>query len=203
MEYDLGAMPSSDAYRLLTTLVVPRPIAWVTSIDPDGVVNAAPFSFFNLLGSDPPLIALGISNRRSGHPKDTAANIESAGVFVINLVDEATAEAMNITAVEFPAGVSEITEAKLTLAPSVRVAVPRIAESPVHLECRHLETARPGNNRVIFGEILHVHLRDGESPQSVRQIGRMGGGGGYVRTTDRFDMPRIPLADWEARRSQG
>ncbi|GAB4464333.1 MAG: flavin reductase family protein [Armatimonadaceae bacterium] len=201
MEYDLTQMPSSDGYRLLTSLIVPRPIAWVSSISEEGVVNAAPYSFFNILGSNPPIVAIGVGNRKEGDPKDTAANILFAGEFVVNLVDEATAEAMNITAIEFPAEAGELAEAGLTAAPSSAIRVPRIAESPVNLECRLAEVVQIGANRVLFGEILHVHVRDGETPETLRQIGRMGGGGGYTRTTDRFQMPRIPLSEWQHRPS--
>jgi flavin reductase (DIM6/NTAB) family NADH-FMN oxidoreductase RutF len=199
VEYSLTQMDSSEGYRLLTSLVVPRPIAWITSLSAEGVVNAAPYSFFNLLGSNPPIVAIGVGNRKAGIPKDTASNIEQLGEFVVNLVDEATAEAMNITAIEFPEGVSELTEAQLTTVPSAVVQVPRIGESPVNLECRLAEIVQIGGNRVIFGEVVHIAVRDGETPETLRPIGRMGGGGGYVRTTDRFQMPRIPFERWEPR----
>ena len=199
MEYPLSELSPLDAYRLLTRLVVPRPIAWVTSVNSEGVVNAAPFSFFNLLGSNPPIVGIGVGDRGLGNPKDTARNIRERCEFVVNLVDEATTEAMNITAIEFPHGVSELTEAGLTSAASVAVSTPRIAESPVHLECRLAEIVTIGANRIILGEVVHVGLRDGETPESLRLIARMGGGGGYVKTTDRFDLPRITLSQWQER----
>jgi flavin reductase (DIM6/NTAB) family NADH-FMN oxidoreductase RutF len=201
VEYDLSVMPSSDAYRLLTTLIVPRPIALVTSVNAEGVVNAAPFSFFNMIGSNPPVVAIGVGNRRSGEPKDTAANIARTGEFVVHIVDEAIAERMNITAIEFPAEVSEVPQAGFTLVPSAKVGVPRLEEAPVHLECRLAQYVTIGANHIILGEILHIHIRDGETPDTLRQIARMGGGGGYVRTTDRFQMPRITLAEWNERNS--
>ena len=100
MEYDLSQMTPIEGYRLLTSLVVPRPIAWVTSVDTEGRVNVAPFSFFNMLGSDPPIVAIGVGIRRSGEPKDTAANIMATGAFVVNLVDESLAEALGIPVAE-------------------------------------------------------------------------------------------------------
>ncbi len=201
VEYDLSVMPSSDAYRLLTTLIVPRPIALVTSVNEEGVVNAAPFSFFNMIGSNPPVVAIGVGNKRSGEPKDTAANIARTGEFVVQLVDEAIAERMNITAVEFPADISEVTRAGFTLAGSIKVATPRLQEAPVHLECRLAQYVTIGTNNIVLGEIVHIHVRDSETPDTLRQIARMGGGGGYVRTTDRFQMPRITLAEWNERNS--
>lgn len=192
-------MPSSDAYRLLTALIVPRPIALVTSVGETGVVNAAPFSFFNMMGSNPPIVAIGVGNRRSGEAKDTAANIARNGEFVVQIVDEAIAEQMNITAIEFPAETSEVIPAGFTLVPSAKVNVPRLAEAPVHMECRLAQSVTIGTNHVILGEIVHVHVRDGETPDTLQQIARMGGGGGYVRTTDRFQMPRTTLAEWNER----
>jgi flavin reductase (DIM6/NTAB) family NADH-FMN oxidoreductase RutF len=199
VEYDLGAMPSNDAYRLLTGLIVPRPIALVTSVGASGVVNAAPFSFFNMVGSNPPIVAVGVGNKRSGEPKDTAANVARTGEFIVQIVDEAIADRMNITAIEFPAEVSEPLQAGFTLTDGVRVAVPRLQEAPVHLECRLAQYVTIGDNHILLGEVVHVHVRDGETPDTLRQIARMGGGGGYLRTTDRFQMPRITLTEWSAR----
>lgn len=203
MEFDLGAMSSGDGYRLLTSVIVPRPIAWVTSLGEEGAVNAAPFSFFNLLGSDPPVVGIGVGNRKDGLPKDTAHNIELSGDFVVNLVDEENAERMNVTAIDFPRGVSEIQEAHLSLTPSLAVTTPRITQSPIHLECRHVQTLEIGRNRILLGEVVHVHVRvellDGNGrPRTgdLRLIGRMHGGGWYARTSDLFDLPRLNLAEW-------
>jgi flavin reductase (DIM6/NTAB) family NADH-FMN oxidoreductase RutF len=199
MEYDLSALSSRDAYVLLTRLVVPRPIAWVTSLDAEGVVNAAPFSFFNLLGSDPLTVAIGVGGKRDGEAKDTARNIERSGEFVINLVDEVNAEAMNITAVEFPHGVSELQAAGLTPTASAKIAVPRIEGAPAALECRLEKIVTVGGNRILLGVVVYVALREGEMPETLQLIARMGGGGGYVRTTDRFDLPRITVEQWQNR----
>src|SRR5208282_2630373 len=135
MEFDLEGKYADRAYALLASLVTPRPIAWVTSLSPDGVVNAAPFSFFNLLGANPPILGFCPGDRDDGTPKDTARNIRLSHEFVVNLVDEQLAEAMNKTAASLPYGVSEITSAGLSTAPSSVVKPPRIAESPASLEC--------------------------------------------------------------------
>ena len=127
-------------YKILCSLVIPRPIALVTSISGDSVVNAAPFSFFNVFGDTPPIIALGLQRRPERTLKDTAANIHATGEFVVNLVDEALAEAMNITAIDFPPQESEIAAANLALAPSTDVKVPRIASAPAALECQWVDS---------------------------------------------------------------
>jgi flavin reductase (DIM6/NTAB) family NADH-FMN oxidoreductase RutF len=204
LNFDLQKTDGSDAYRLLASVVVPRPIALVTSRDAEGRVNAAPFSFFNLMGSDPPVVALGIGDREPGRPKDTRANIERTGEFVINLVDERLAEAMNICGIDFPATVDEMTEAGLTQAACPSVSVPRIAESPVGIGCRLHSIVEVGRNRIVLAEAVSLFLRDEfYSPDDRRVdtkrlhlIGRMHGGGWYARTTDLFEMPRIRREDW-------
>lgn len=210
MDLDFSKLKPRERYKLLISLVVPRPIAWVTSLNPDGSVNAAPFSFFNAMGSDPPILALGIGNHDRTRPKDTAANIKQSGFFVVNLVSEDLAEAMNITAVEFPEGVSEVKAAGLELAPSVHVLVPRIAQAPAAFECRLHSVLEIGRNRILIGEVLGAYVRDEfvSDPEklyvdsgALRLMGRMGGRGGYVRTSDRFEMPRKSLADWQAEQS--
>src|SRR3712207_4258281 len=123
-----------ERYKLLCATIIPRPIALVTSVDANGVANAAPFSFFNVFSEEPPLIVLGLQHKPQAAPKDTTRNIGETGVFVVNLVDEALAEGMNMCAVDFPPEVSEIDAAGLTLLPGVGVAVPRIAEAPFALE---------------------------------------------------------------------
>ncbi len=207
MEFDLQGADKSRAYQLLAGVVVPRPIALVTTLGENGLVNAAPFSYFNLVGSDPPAVAISIAAREAGVQKDSLANIEASGEFVVNLVSEALAPAMNVCAIDFPPGVSEPNEAGLALLPSACVAAPRLAASPVQLECRLHQVIEMGGNRIVLGEVVFLHVRDEfVDPEQKRihaealgLIGRMHGGGWYARTTDLFEMPRIPYSEWQAK----
>src|SRR6478735_248319 len=160
MELDLVGEHAGRAYTLLASLVTPRPIAWVTTLNPDGTVNAAPFSFFNVLGAEPPIVGFCPGDRDDGTPKDSARNIRFSHEFVVNLVDEALAEAMNLTAASLPYGVSELEHAGLTTAPSSLVKPPRIAEAPASLECQEWGTLQIGDNRLIIGLVLRVHVLD-------------------------------------------
>ena len=200
IEFNLKEMPAADSYRLLVNLVVPRPIALVTSLNHDGLVNAAPFSFFNLMGADPPVVALGIA-RDASRPlglKDTARNILHNGEFVVHAVNESIAEAMNICGTDFPPEISEIEAAGFTLLPSVQVKPPRIAQAAAQMECRHVTTVEIGRTRVLLGEVVHLHINeafyDAEKgyvkTEALKMIGRMHGRAAYVRTTELFDMAR-------------
>jgi flavin reductase (DIM6/NTAB) family NADH-FMN oxidoreductase RutF len=191
MLFEFDNTPNENIYKLLVSTIVPRPIAWVTTQDIDGTVNAAPFSFFNAVSGNPPVVAIGIGGRGPGDVKDTGGNIRRTGQFVVNLVSNALAEQMNITAIDFEKAVNELAEAGLTTAPSSRVKPPRIAESPVSFECERLVIVEVGVDRaVILGNI--------DTPK-LDLVGRMHGRGWYARTTDRFDMPRIDVADWPQR----
>ena len=198
MEFDLDGEYRKQAYKLLAGLVTPRPIAWVTTRDSKGRVNAAPFSFFNCFGTRPPIVGFAPGDKAPGLPKDTARNIRETGEFVVNLVDEDTAEAMNQTAAELAYGESEIEIAGLTIESSQTVAVPRIAESPVALECTEWATLEIGRNRLVIGLVHRIHAREGVidpdtllvNPDEFRPIGRMQVPSGYCRTRDQFDMPR-------------
>ncbi len=207
MLFDFAALSPKDRYKLLVSTVVPRPIAWVVSQGQDGRRNAAPFSFFNAFGEDPPVIVIGIAGRASGAAKDTAANIRETGEFVVNLVNAASAEAMNVTAIEFGSGVDELAEAGLTTLPSSKVTPPRIAVSPVAIECERLMILELNQDRaLIVGRVLAMHVRDDavmdpakcyiDTPK-LDLIGRMHGGGGYAFTRERFEMPRIPVKEWK------
>lgn len=198
MELDLENQFADRAYQLLASLVTPRPIAFVTTVSPDGEVNAAPFSFFNLLGARPPTLAFAPGDRDNGTPKDTALNIRATHEFVVNLVDETIAEAMNQCAASLPYGENELQHAGLTAAPSSVVKPPRIAESPASLECVEWGTLQIGNNRVVIGLIKRLHLRDElfdaekkrVNADQLRVIGRMASPHWYCRTRDRFEMKR-------------
>ena len=179
--------------------MVPRPIALVTTRDRDGRDNAAPFSFFNVLAEEPPLIVLGIGVNVRGGTKDTTRNIRDGGEFVVNLVDEPMAEAMNICAVDFPPEVDEIEVAGFDLTPSELVGPARIAEAPVAMECRRHVMLQPGPGRhIILGEVLVMHVAEGViDPATFRvdrdayaPIGRLFGSG-YCRTGDRFEIRRL------------
>ena len=198
MELDLEGKYAKRAYAILSSLVTPRPIAWVTTLGPDGVVNAAPFSFFNVLGANPPILGFCPGDRDDGTPKDTARNIRLSHEFVVNLVDEKAGEAMNQTAASLPYGVSELQSAGLTTAPSSSVKPPRIAESAASLECMEWGTLQIGGNRLVIGLVKRVQVRDELfDPQTERirserfqVIGRMASPHWYCRTSDRFEMKR-------------
>jgi flavin reductase (DIM6/NTAB) family NADH-FMN oxidoreductase RutF len=198
MEFDLQGEHAERSYALLASLVTPRPIAWVTTLSPDGIVNAAPFSFFNVLGSEPPIVGFCPGDRDDGTPKDTARNIRLTHEFVVNLVDESVAQAMNQTAASLPYGQSEITHAGLSTLPSTSVKPPRIAQSPASLECKEWGTIQIGDNRLIIGLVQRIHVRDAlVDPEHLRiiseqfkAIGRMASPHWYCHTTDRFEMRR-------------
>jgi flavin reductase (DIM6/NTAB) family NADH-FMN oxidoreductase RutF len=164
----------------------------------EGVVNAAPFSFFNMLGSEPPIVGFCPGDRADGTPKDTALNVRLTHEFVVNLVDEAVAEAMNKTAASLPHGANELEAAGLHALPSSVVRPPRIAESPASLECKEWGTLQIGDNRLIVGLVKRVHLRNELfDPESLRvrsenfhAVGRMASPHWYSRTRDRFEMIR-------------
>ncbi|MGC2411974.1 MAG: flavin reductase family protein [Stellaceae bacterium] len=212
MHFDLAAIPQTDAYKLLVSTVVPRPIALATTVDREGRVNAAPFSFFNAVSSIPPVVVLGISPGDPNSPgpgdgyKDTERNIRDTGEFVVNLVDEALAERMNICAVDFPSAIGELGEAGLTALPSVGVRPPRIAESPVSFECQRITGLSLGARSTLeIGRVIHIHIRDDlVDPQryyvatdKMHLVGRMHGRGWYARTSDLFLMERMTFAEWK------
>ncbi len=208
MRFAFAELSPPERYKLLGGLVVPRPIALVTTRDRDGRANAAPFSFFNVVAEEPPLVVLGLGVHARGGAKDTTNNIRDGGEFVVNLVDEPLAAAMNLCAIDLPPEVSEIDLAGLELLPSEAVAPGRIAAAPVSMECRRYVTLQPGAERyIVLGEVLVLHVKDGiVDPVRLRidrdayaPIGRLFGGG-YVRTHDRFEMPRISYRDWLARK---
>jgi flavin reductase (DIM6/NTAB) family NADH-FMN oxidoreductase RutF len=209
MHFDLAKTPATDAYKLLVSTVVPRPIALATTVDGSGRINAAPFSFFNAVSSMPPVVVLGISPGAAGEDgyKDTERNIRDSGEFVVNLVDEVLAERMNICAVDFPAGTGELNEAGLTPLPSVGVRPPRIAQSPVSFECHRITGVSLGPRSMLeIGKVIHIHIRDDlvdlekmyVRTEKMGLIGRMHGRGWYARTSDLFLMDRLDLESWEA-----
>jgi flavin reductase (DIM6/NTAB) family NADH-FMN oxidoreductase RutF len=205
MLFDFEALAKKDRYKLVVSTIVPRPIAWMVTQDLQGRTNAAPFSFFNVFSNDPVVVGIGVGARGMGGEerdefKDTMANIEAVGEFTVCMVSEELAGAMNVTGADFPPGVDEIAQAGLTTAPSARIRVPRIAESPVALECRVFQIVPIGTHRLVLGEVLAVHVRDDCMLDAARLyvdtpklglVGRMHGGGWYSRTSDRFDMPRV------------
>ena len=209
MLFDFAELKSENAYKLLVATIGPRPIAWVTTQDVDGSINAAPFSFFNAMSGNPPVVAFGIGGRGPGDVKDTGGNIRRTGEFVVNLVSYTLAQQMNVTAIDFPKEVNELAEAGLTTAPSRRVKPPRIAEAPVSMECERLVIVEVGIDRaVILGKVVAIHVQDDcvldkdrcyiDTPK-LDLIGRMHGAGWYARTTDLFEMPRIPVEAWNVR----
>ncbi|GGF03185.1 hypothetical protein GCM10011611_05900 [Aliidongia dinghuensis] len=206
MLFDFAELSAPARYKLLTSTVTPRPIAWVVTRSAAGEVNAAPFSFFNVVAADPPTVAISIGNRGRDLPKDTLANIRATGEFVVNLVSRANAEAMNVTATEFPAGVDELAAAKLTSEPSVKVTPPRIGESPVAFECQlHQAIPLGPANTLVLGHVVAMHVRDDavldplkfyiDNPK-LDLVGRMHGLGGYTTTRDQFEIRRISIEEW-------
>ncbi len=202
MQIDPVLHSHAENYKILTNVVVPRPIAWVTSRDQSGLVNLAPFSFFNAVGSDPIYVIVSIGLRDDGSLKDTARNIEASGEFVVNLVTEPLLAAMNISAAEFPPDESELSAADLKSAPCVRVGAPRLADSQVSLECQLFQSHSLGTNTLYIGEVVMFHVADELLGPRLRiknfaPLGRLGSPSMYCRTTDRFELPRISHAEWQ------
>ncbi|HKV25348.1 MAG TPA: flavin reductase family protein [Candidatus Acidoferrum sp.] len=206
MLFDFAEIPPREQYKLLVSTITPRPIAWVVSQNKQGHLNAAPFSFFNAFSGEPPIIGIGIGSHEPGRAKDTRCNIRDTGEFVVNLVSEAAASAMNITAIEFESSVSELKEAELATIPSVHVKPPRIAISPVSMECSLVQIVDLGQDTgLVLGRVLAMHVHDEmvldtakhyiDTPK-LNLIGRMHGTGWYARTSDLFLMERIPRSAW-------
>ncbi|MDR3467195.1 MAG: flavin reductase family protein [Xanthobacteraceae bacterium] len=212
MQFDMAALDPDRRYKILTATVTPRPIAWISTISEQGVVNAAPYSFFNAVGQDPPTVVIGLLHKPQNALKDTAANILATGEFVVNLVSEANAAAMNVTCMDAPPEVDEIACAGLTALPSIAVRPPRIAESPVSFECRSIASLATGPRQtLVVGEVLHAHVADAfvldaerchiDTP-ALHLIGRMHGSGWYARTGDLFELRRPTYAEWLADREK-
>ncbi len=199
MKLEPGALPRHEAHDFFASLITPRPVAWVSTVNEQGQYNAAPFSAFNRLANNPPIVAIGIA-RRKGQKKDTVRNIETVGDFVINLVDEATVEAMSKTSGEYPPEVDEIKLAGLTAVKSDKVKSPRIGEAPISVECKLVQLteigSNPGRGTIVLGEIVMIHIKDeimtnGKiDPRKAKIVGRLGESNIYCRTTDLFTLDR-------------
>jgi flavin reductase (DIM6/NTAB) family NADH-FMN oxidoreductase RutF len=193
--FDFEALSAREKYKLLIGTIIPRPIALVTTVDQHGRVNAAPFSFFNCLSADPPILALGVENHPDMSFKDTGRNIRMTEVFTVNVVSHAIAEAMHVCAAKYPRGVDELEKAGLTAMPGEKVASPWILEAPASFECRRYVTLELGKSRqIIMGEILFAHFREGVvddklhvDPSAVDAIARLGGDT-CSTVRDRFEM---------------
>ena len=197
-----AALNHKDRYKLMIGAIVPRPIAWVSTMDGEGHLNLAPFSYFTAVCTDPmTLLFCPGWSAVCGVRKDTWINIEQTGEFVVHITNEETKEAMNLSATEFPHGVNEFEWAGVTAVPSQTIRVPRVAEAPIAFECRRQQIVvvgdQPGGGAAIFGTIQCIHLRDdlyqnGYIPlEALRPIGRLAGSS-YAHITQTFDMPRVP-----------
>jgi flavin reductase (DIM6/NTAB) family NADH-FMN oxidoreductase RutF len=200
MLLDFGQIPPRDAYAWMVATILPRPIAWVSTIAPDGRTNLAPFSFFQGVTSNPPTLLFIPANDRHGKKKDTLRNIEAVPEFVVNLVPFALAEKMNATAAMLPYGESEFSAFGIGSVPSERVRPPRVAGTPVAFECSLHSVVQIGEGplaaNVVFGRILVAHVDeavlDGQGRPDAGKLDLVGrlGGNGYARTTERFDLER-------------
>jgi flavin reductase (DIM6/NTAB) family NADH-FMN oxidoreductase RutF len=204
MEFDFALLSGPERYRLMAAAITPRPIAWITTLSSAGVRNAAPFSFFNMMGASPPLVALGLMLRQDRMFKDTAVNILETREFVINLVTENDGPQMNFTCIDAPPQFDEVEAAGLLMTPSSVVSPARIATAPVSMECRVFNQIQAGDTSVILGEVLRFHIADAfvdanslhVDTLAMNLIARMHGRGWYTRSDNllRFDRPRY--ADW-------
>jgi flavin reductase (DIM6/NTAB) family NADH-FMN oxidoreductase RutF len=199
MEIDAANLGADAAYRLLVGAVVPRPIAWITTVSPSGLVNAAPFSCYTFVCNDPPMLAINIG-RRDEQLKDTARNIRENGEFVVNIVGEALLESMHATSAECGPEISEVDALRIAVAPSVAVRPPRIAASPVNLECRLDRVIELGRlrNQIVFGCIVHFHVADAVydrgriDGEKLKPVARLAGRK-YARLGDIMNLPPADL----------
>jgi len=205
ISFDFAALSGPQRYKLLCGLVVPRPIALITTVSPDGVVNAAPFSFFNVFSEDPPLVVVGLQAKADLSLKDTTQNIRANGLFVVNMVDEALATAMADCAISFPADIGEPEALQLPMSAGLYVPVPHLAAAPAALECRKVTMMNFGAGRdLLVGEVLGIQVRDGVvDPATLRTdyehylpIGRIAGTT-YARIHEHFEIKPGTFESWQ------
>lgn len=200
MFIDVASASPIEVYQHLVGIVTPRPIGWASTVDAEGRVNLAPYSFYNVFGANPPVVVFSPTIRRDGTRKDTLLNVEATGEFVLNAAVETLAEAVNLSSSEIPRGESEADLARLALLPSSIVKPPRVAESPAHLECRLLQVLKTGDGpmagNLVIGQVLAIHVDEAVldeqgrvDPRKLGTIGRLGGDW-YCRTSDLFELKR-------------
>lgn len=200
MQIEVAGANVIEVYQMLVGIVTPRPIAWVTTVSAAGVVNLAPFSFFNAFGANPPIVVFSPTNRRDGSKKDTLLNVEANGEFVLNAATADLAEKVNLSSKELPSDESEVVLTGLTLEPGVAVKVPRIKESPAHFECKVRQIIATGTGPIagnlVIGEVLRIHIRDDvldpngrPDPRKLRTVARLGGDY-WCHTSDLFEQKR-------------
>ncbi len=200
MNFTLADLSTNERYKLLISTIVPRPIAWISSLNTNGSVNLAPFSAFNYMGSDPAIIAVS-----PAEGKQTLDNIRREKEFVVNIVTVDLLKAMNLTATDFPIGISELEIAGLSALPSVHMKAPRVAQSPVQMECKLHTILEIGRNRVVIAEVLELHIADKlidskkfyVDSSGLDALGRMGGAGGYSTTRDSLTQTRLTYEAWQ------
>jgi flavin reductase (DIM6/NTAB) family NADH-FMN oxidoreductase RutF len=195
MELDLSALDRRAAYRAMISMIIPRPIAFVSTMGPAGNVNLAPFSYFNGVSSAPPIISISVGPKRTGR-KDTSANIERTGEFVVNVVVPELMPGVIVGATDHPPDASELELAKLTPAPSTKIRTPGVKESPIRMECtRHQVVEVAGGTSLILGRVVHVHVDDAVwvdgrvDPKRLTFVGRLGDDF-YCRVNDIFGAAR-------------
>jgi flavin reductase (DIM6/NTAB) family NADH-FMN oxidoreductase RutF len=200
MQIDTSTTDPRETYKHMIACILPRPIAWVSSLSPNGIANLAPFSFFNGVCGNPPTVVFSAANKRDGSKKDTLRNIETTKEFVVNIVPFSLAEAMNASAAEYDYEENEFEKIGIAQGPSEKVKPPRVKDSPVQLECELTQVvsigAGPMAGNLVIGRILWMNISDAVlnekeeiDPRKLDAIGRMGGIG-YARTTDLFEIAR-------------
>lgn len=199
MEFNPATLDTGTVYRLLVNSIVPRPIAWISTVSTDGVANLAPYSFFTVASCNPPVLSVTQVNPRDRLSKDTLANLKATGGCVVHIVSAALADAMNATCADYPPGVSEFTAAGIARVPGTTVAVDGVAQAPVRFECRLRQvieiSAEPSGGTMMLLDVVHIHVADNVlangviDPQLLDAVGKMGGNG-YAWTRERFDLAR-------------
>jgi flavin reductase (DIM6/NTAB) family NADH-FMN oxidoreductase RutF len=200
MQIDPSSTPVPEVYQYLVGIVTPRPIAWVTTVSPDGVVNLAPFSFFNAFGANPPVVVFSPTLRRDGSKKDTLLNLEQHGEFVVHTAVAGLAEKVNLSSKEIPYGESEVSLTGLATVPSVKVKPPRLAEAPAAMECVVRQIIPCGTGAIaanlVIGEAVMIHVADevldgkgGVDPRKLKTVARLGGAF-WCHTSDLFELKR-------------
>lgn len=209
MEFDFDVLGKEARYKLLCAFVAPRPIALVTTISTDGTPNAAPFSFFNVFGDDPPIIILGIQDRPDGRPKDTTKNIKDTGEFVAHMVDRPLEQEMVECSVDFSPEVDELTETGLHLTPSTKVKPGRIVEAPVAMECKLEKSIEYIGRSIVLGRVVHMLVRDDcIDPETLyvnsnvyQPIARLHADN-YIVSNNQFEIYKPTLEEYQAQREE-